>query len=146
MKKDEIDVESENDPVLKAAHTFEHWVVLVLVFIIGLITIMAMARLLVGLYDAVFVSWDIKNAQSIQLLFGMVMTVLIALEFGHSILKHIREYSTIIQAQEVILIGMMAVVRKIMIVDMSETSALQLGALGIVAVSLASAYWLMRDS
>ena len=73
------------------------------------------------------------------------MTVLIALEFGNSILRHIREYSTIIQAREVILIGMMAVVRKVMIIDLSVVSPWQLAALGVVAVSLASAYWFMRD-
>jgi hypothetical protein len=41
------------------------------------------------------------------MLFGLVMKVLIALEIGNSILRHIRAHSTIIQAREVILIGMM---------------------------------------
>ena len=75
----------------------------------------------------------------------MVMTVLIALEFGNSILRHIREHSTIIQAREVILIGMLAVVRKVIIVDLDVVAAWELAALGVLTVSLAAAYWLMRD-
>jgi len=112
---------------------------------IGLITLLAMARLFVGIYDTVFVSWDVKNLHAVQVLFGMVMTVLIALEFGNSILQHIREHSTIIQAREVILIGMMAVVRKVMIIDLSTTSPWLIAALGVIALSLAGAYWVMRD-
>lgn len=146
IERKSTESDSDNDQLLKIAHSIEYWVILVLVFTIGLITLLAMMRLFFGLYHSVFVSWDIQNSLSIQMLFGMVMTVLIALEFGNSILRHIRENSTIIQAQEVILIGEMAIVRKIMIIDMSTTSAWHLGALGIVAISLAGAYWFMRDA
>ncbi len=139
------DDKRDADPLLGAAQKFEYWVILALVVGIGLITLMAMARLFFGIYDAVFVSWNISDYYHVQILFGMVMTVLIALEFGNSILRHIREHSTIIQAREVILIGMMAVVRKVMIVDMTVASPWLLAALGAVAISLASAYWFMRD-
>lgn len=137
--------EHASDPLLKAAHAFEYYVILVLVLTVGLITLLAMARLFVGIYDTVFVSWDVKNLHAVQVLFGMVMTVLIALEFGNSILRHIREHSTIIQAREVILIGMMAVVRKVMIIDLSTTSPWLIAALGVIALSLAGAYWVMRE-
>lgn len=137
--------ENGDDQLVKAAHRFEYYIVLILVGAVGIVALLAMARLLFGLYDAIFVNWDIKNYQSVQILFGMVMTVLIALEFGNSILRHIRERSTIIQAREVILIGMMAVIRKVMITDLSVVSPLHIASLGAVAVALASAYWFMRD-
>lgn len=137
--------EDDPDSLLRVAHRFEYWVVLVLVACICVITLLAIFRLLFGIYDAVFVTWDVKNTHAVQALFGMVMTVLIALEFGNSILRHIREHSTIIQAREVILIGMMAVVRKIMIIDLSVASPWHIASLGAVALSLASAYWFMRD-
>ncbi|WP_282129457.1 phosphate-starvation-inducible PsiE family protein [Roseobacter litoralis] len=140
------DDEHETDPLLRAAHKFEYWVVITLVVILGMITLMAMARLIAGMYQTIFFTWDIYNFQAVQILFGMVMTVLIALEFGNSILRHLRDHSTIIQAREVILIGMMAVVRKVMIIDLSVASPLHLAALGAVAVSLASAFWFMRDA
>lgn len=145
MADDINDEKHTTDPILRAAHKFEYYIILVLVAVIGVVTLLAMARLFVGIYNTIFVTWDPQDTHAIQILFGMVMTVLIALEFGNSILRHIREHSTIIQAREVILIGMMAVVRKVMIIDLSVASAWQLAALGAVAVSLASAYWLMRS-
>ncbi|KPP86423.1 MAG: putative membrane protein [Rhodobacteraceae bacterium HLUCCO07] len=145
MTDDISDDMHTTDPILRVAHKFEYYIILVLVTIIGVVTLLAVARLFVGIYNSIFVAWDPQDLHAIQLLFGMVMTVLIALEFGNSILRHIREHSTIIQAREVILIGMMAVVRKVMILDLSVESAWQFAALGAVAVSLASAYWLMRS-
>lgn len=134
------------DLVLTASRKFEYVVVLALIGAIGLISVIALMRLFFGIFDAVFLTWDLTSYRAVPLLFGMVMTVLIALEFGNSILKHLHERSTIIQAREVILIGMMAIVRKIMIVDLSTTPPLVIAALGVVAVALASAYWLMRDT
>lgn len=145
MSDQNTPADEEDDPLLRIAHKFEYYIILVLVGAVGIVALLAMARLLFGLYDAVFVNWDIRNYQTVQILFGMVMTVLIALEFGNSILRHIKERSTIIQAREVILIGMMAVVRKVVIIDLSIASPLHLAALGAVAVALASAYWFMRD-
>jgi len=135
---------NRTDSLLKAAHKFEYWMVLALVLIVGIVTLLAMVRLLFGIYDAIFTAWNVKDYYVVQVLFGMVMTVLIALELGNSILRHIREPSTIIQARDVILIGMMAVVRKIMIIDLSVASPWLITALGVVAISLASAFWLMR--
>ena len=103
-----------------------------------------MTRLGLGLYRTIF-DLRLDSYHDIQLLFGMVMTVLIALELANSILRHIREDDTIIQAREVILIGMLAVVRKVIITDMSAVSPWQLAALGVLTISLASAYWLVRE-
>ena len=135
----------ERDPLLRVAHRLEYFVVLTLVAAVGLITLLAMLRLVLGLYDTVSGLGGPGGYRDIQLLFGMVMTVLIALEFGNSILRHIREHSTIIQAREVILIGMLAVVRKVIVVDLDVVAAWELAALGVLTVSLAAAYWLMRD-
>lgn len=71
------------------------------------------------------------------------MTVLIALEFGNSIMRHLRESQTIIQAREIILISMMAIVRKIMLVDLSVQPALTLMWLALATFAMACAYWLM---
>ena len=137
--------DNESDPLLRIAHRVEYFVVLTLVAAVGFITLLAMTRLGFGLYNTVFDSRSPDSYHDIQLLFGMVMTVFIALEFGNSILRHIREHATIIQAREVILIGMLAVVRKVIIIDLSVASSWQLAALGVLTISLAGAYWLMRD-
>ena len=71
------------------------------------------------------------------------MTVLIALEFGHSLLRNLRDHAAIIHAREVILIGMMAVVRKLIILDLGATSAMTLLGLAAAIVALGLAYHLI---
>lgn len=141
----EPETDNQSDLLLRIAHKLEYFVILSLVVAVGFITLIAMARLGFGLYDTVFESRDPAKYHNIQLLFGMVMTVLIALELGNSILRHLREHTTIIQAREVILIGMLAVVRKVIIIDLNVASPWQLAALGVLIFSLAAGFWLMRD-
>lgn len=141
----EPETDNQSDPLLRFAHKLEYLVILSLVIAVGFITLIAMVRLGFGLYDTMFESHDPTKYHNIQLLFGMVMTVLIALELGNSILRHLREHTTIIQAREVILIGMLAVVRKVIIIDLSVASPWQLAALGVLIISLAAGFWLMRD-
>ncbi len=132
--------------LVDAAHLFEEIVILILYGVIAIITVVALARLGQQIYATVFVNWDSANIYAIQVLFGMTLTVLIALELGNSILRHLREGSTIIQAQEIILIGLMAVVRKVMLVDMSTVSPWLLIALAAVSLALAAAYWFTREA
>lgn len=144
MKRSE---QSDNtDKVLRFALRFEEIVIIVLYCVIALITIFALIRLALAIYSAAFTSWDIENLYSLQVLFGMALTVLIGLELGNTILRHLREHSTIIQAQEIILIGMMAVVRKILLVDLSTVSPWLLASLAAVALALSAAYWFTHET
>jgi uncharacterized membrane protein (DUF373 family) len=143
---DRDEIKSRIDQILINLHRFEYAVVIVLAFTVAIITIFALLRLLVQTYKSIFVNWDISDYQAIPVLFGMIMTVVIAMELGNSILRHIKEHSVIIQAREVILIGIMAVVRKVMILDLSVVSYQYLASLGILAVCLAAALWLMNHS
>jgi len=145
MVNEEIQTGPRTDALIKVARRFEYCVILTLVTAIGLVTLLALARLFFGLYDAIFINWNVKDYYSVQALFGRIMTVLIALEFGNSILRHIKEHSIIIQSREVILIGMMAVVRKVMIIDLNTASPMLIASLGALALALASAYWFMRQ-
>jgi uncharacterized membrane protein (DUF373 family) len=146
MKTDIPEKQERFKALVEIAHRFEEVVVLILYLVIAVITIIALMRLGAQIYTIVFSEWNTTNTYSIQLLFGMTLTVLIALELGNSILRHLREGSTIIQAQEIILIGMMAVVRKVMLVDMSTVSHWKLTALAAVSLALATAYWFTRKS
>jgi uncharacterized membrane protein (DUF373 family) len=45
----------------------------------------------------------------------------------------------------VILLAMLAIVRKLIIIDLHSTEALQIFALGTAIFSLGAVYWLVRD-
>jgi uncharacterized membrane protein (DUF373 family) len=52
---------------------------------------------------------------------------------------------TVVQVRTVILIALLAIVRKLMIMDMSTTSAEQLLALAAATLALGGVYWLVGD-
>lgn len=135
--------ENLKDRLIQLAHGFEFCVIVTLFGAIAAIVIVALIRLGTGLYNVATVPGLLMEIHSVQRLFGMVMTVLIAMEIGNSIMRHVREHEVIIQVQEIILISMMAVVRKIMLVDLSQDDPVTVVWLGVATFVLAGAYWLM---
>jgi uncharacterized membrane protein (DUF373 family) len=75
----------------------------------------------------------------------MIMTVLIALEFKHSVLIMLKRHQNIVQARTVILIALLAVVRKLIILDLSEAPPLTTIGLAAATLALGTVYWLIRD-
>lgn len=138
--------EDRKGRLLRLTHGFEFAVVVTLFVAIAVVTVLATVRLGLGIAEAVAEPARLTEINAIQHLFGMIMTVLIALEFGNSIMRHLRENETIIQAGEIILISLMAVVRKIMLVDSNAEPAITLVWLGLAALALAAVYWLMGKS
>jgi len=78
-------------------------------------------------------------------IFGQILTVLIALEFKHSIVRVVAAGTKIIQVRTVLLIAVLALARKLIILDINEYSALTIFALAAVAVALGVTYWLISD-
>jgi len=52
---------------------------------------------------------------------------------------------SIVQVRTVILIALLAIVRKVIILDLASTEALQLFALAAAILALGAVYWLIRD-
>ena len=69
-----------------------------------------------------------------QLLFGSIFTVLIALEFKHSIIHSAFRHGSIVQLRTVILISLLALSRKFVILDSASTPAATIAALGFATL------------
>ena len=80
-----------------------------------------------------------------QAVFGAIFTVIIALEFKRSLLVVAQRQESIVQVRTVVLIALLAIVRKVMILDLASTEALQLFALAAAILALGAVYWLVRD-
>ncbi|HBU4090226.1 TPA: phosphate-starvation-inducible PsiE family protein, partial [Klebsiella pneumoniae] len=79
-----------------------------------------------------------------QTVFGMIMTLLIAMEFKHSIVRVALRRDSIIQVKTVILIGLIALARKFVILD-PETGPAKVAALAGATLALGATYWLLRE-
>ena len=89
-------------------------------------------------------SFDPTDYSVFQAIFGMIFTVIIALEFKRSLLVLAERRDNVVQVRSVILIALLAVVRKLLILDVAATEALQLFALAAAILALGGVYWLMR--
>jgi uncharacterized membrane protein (DUF373 family) len=90
-------------------------------------------------------SLDPTDNAVFQAIFGMIFTVIIALEFKRSILLVAERQESIVQVQTVILIALLAVVRKLMILDLATTDPLELLALAASILALGVVHWLVRS-
>jgi len=126
---------------------FEHAVILFLSGLISVVVVMAVWNVLLKVVASVVLSggFDPTDYSVFQALFGMIFTVIIALEFKRSLLVLAERVDSVVQVRAVLLIALLAVVRKLILLDVKATDALQLLALAAAILALGAAYWMVRD-
>ena len=125
---------------------FEHAVILILTGLIALVVALAVWNLVLKILVSITSSgFDPTDYAVFQALFGMIFTVIIALEFKRSLLVVAERRHGIVQVRTVILLALLAIVRKLIIIDLATTEAAQLFALSAAILSLGAVYWLVRD-
>jgi uncharacterized membrane protein (DUF373 family) len=126
---------------------FETLVGFVLTIVIAAVIMVALYRLIAGVASTlVLQSLNPLNHEVFQVVFGDIMTVLIALEFNHTLQYVIAREIGIIQARTVILIALLALARKVIVIDLHAAAPATVAALGVLALSLSVAYWLIRNA
>jgi uncharacterized membrane protein (DUF373 family) len=75
-------------------------------------------------------------------IFGLFLNILIALEVLENITAYLRNH--VVQMELVIATSLIAVARKIIILDLGKVDGLQLIGLAIAIISLSFSYWLVR--
>jgi uncharacterized membrane protein (DUF373 family) len=131
---------------LRAYERFEAVVASLLRLVIGAIIVVALYRLIVRVGDTLVLrALDPLDHSVFQQVFGAIMTLLITLEFGHTLQYVIARGIGIIQARVVVLIALLALARKIIVVDLFEVSPGSVMALAALTLSLGLAYWLVRE-
>lgn len=125
---------------------FEHIVASVLRVVISIIIVVALWRLIYEVFYLLILGiLNPLDHKVFQYIFGMIMTLLIAMEFKHSILKAYERGAHIIQVKTVILIAQLALARKFIIMDFAAVEAAKLAAVGFAVLVLGIVYWLLND-
>jgi uncharacterized membrane protein (DUF373 family) len=131
---------------MNAYERFEQLVVLALSFIIAGIILMALLQLYRRVVPLLIAgAIDPLDHEVFQSLFGAIFTVLIAMEFKHSIVRAALRRESIVQVRTVLLIALLAMSRKFVILDATNTPALTIAALAVVTLVLGIVCWLLRD-
>ena len=132
--------------VLSYYQRFEGLVATVLTVVIGLIILVALYRLTFSVIAGLLLGvLDPLDPSVFQTVFGEILTLLIALEFNHTLQYVVKRDQSIIQTKIVLLIALLAVARKFIILDLKDVSTGQLLGLAAITLALGLGYWLVRQ-
>ena len=136
----------EHWPIMSIYERFEQIVAVVLSLVISVVIALALVQLVIRILPLLLSgAIDPLEPDVFQALFGMIMTLLIAMEFKHSIVRVALRRSSIIQVKTVVLIALIALSRKFVILDSSATAASTIAALAGATLVLGVVYWLLRE-
>jgi uncharacterized membrane protein (DUF373 family) len=135
--------EFKNDVFLRRLHQFEGTISKVLSLGMIVVILVMVVDLAVVLGRAIFTTspGSFLGQPAIDL-FGLFLSVLIALEILENITAYIQNH--VVQVELVIATALTAVGRKFIILDLAKVSGTTLIGLGIAIFALAISYWLVR--
>jgi uncharacterized membrane protein (DUF373 family) len=98
--------------------------------------------------------WDLVNefalgpafadAEALKDVFGSILTILILIEFNHSIALAITKRVGVLQARFIVLIAILVIARKVILLDFSTATFQQLIGISGIAVAFGLLYWLIN--
>jgi uncharacterized membrane protein (DUF373 family) len=143
----ELKVAKAEFKLLSIYQRFEHAVILILTALIAFVVVAAVWNLILKiLFDFLFSgNFDPLDYSVFQAVFGMIFTVIIALEFKKSLLVVAERKDSVVQIQTVVVIALLAICRKGIILDLTETDAWHILSLAAAILALGAVYWLIRD-
>lgn len=131
--------------VMSLYERFEQVIALILSIVISGVILIALWRLVNEVFGMMLNgAFNPLDHRIFQNVFGMIMTLLIAMEFKHSIVKVVYRKAHIIQVKTVILIAQLALARKFIILDFKETGAMEIFAIGFAVLVLSVGHWLLK--
>ncbi len=124
---------------------FEQIIAIILSAVISVIIAISLLSLINETIYLFLFHVDPLSHQVFQRLFGMIMTVLIAMEFNHSIIRAVARKEGVIQVKTVVLIAILTLARKFIILDFETISTSILIGMGVAVLALGVVYWLIRE-
>jgi uncharacterized membrane protein (DUF373 family) len=133
--------------LLTVYQKFEHVIILVLTALIAVVVVLAVWNLALKILFGIVLSstLDPSDYAAFQAVFGMIFTVIIALEFKRSLLIVVERGYGVVHVRSVVLIALLAIVRKLLILDFARTDAQELFGLAALILALGVVHWLVRD-
>jgi len=123
---------------------FERLVVAALTIMVAISVVLTLAQSGVALYHVVVSDTHMIDHDAFIKVFGTFMTVLIALEFNHTVLPDITSKSPLVKVRSVLLVALLALSRKVVLVDFKEVPYTSMIGLAVLIVAVAATYWVIQ--
>jgi uncharacterized membrane protein (DUF373 family) len=112
---------------------------------LAIITVFAIVFVATRLVADLALGESFLDKAALQDTFGLILTIVILLEFNHSIYVALTERSGAIQARIVVLIVILVIARKLMLKDFEAPDYQTMLGFGGLLLALGALYWLICD-
>lgn len=115
----------------------------IVLFLVSAVIVYTTILTSIELFQDFFLGMKFMDADVFKDTFGLILTILILLEFNHSIISALRQRAGSIQVSIIVLITITVIARKLILLDYSSATPETLLGLGGLAFALGALYWLI---
>lgn len=122
---------------------FEQAALTIVLVMLAIITVVAIVLVAIRLGSDFLLGVSFLDKAALQDTFGLILSIIILLEFNHSVFVALTQKSGAIQVRIIILITVLVVARKLMLLDFTAVDFTTLLGFGGLLLSLGGVYWLI---
>jgi len=129
--------------MLDYIRNFEKIMYITLIILLGGVIIFSIAELVWLLYESIFVTslYRLENQELLEI-FGFFLLVVIGIELLDTLKAYLRE--NVIHVEIVILVAVIAIARKVIILDPEFSDGVLMAGMGVIVIGLGIAYYLIK--
>lgn len=135
------------DKSVSVIHTAKKWMSFILLILMTIIVAIAIFELGIILYVDIFDPTDgvlFLEIDELFRIFGFFFIILIGFELVETLEMYFKD--NIIHAEVVLLVAVIAVSRKVILLDLEKYDPIAIIGLGIIIIALGGCYWLIKQS
>lgn len=122
---------------------FEQIASRLVMLLISVVIVYSLILISIDLAKQITLDTAFPDTTAMKDVFGSILTVLILIEFNHSIAMALAQRSGVLQARYVILITILVIARKVILLDFSTASFETLLGISAIALGFGLLYWLV---
>jgi uncharacterized membrane protein (DUF373 family) len=123
---------------------FEQIVSRIVMVLIAALIVYLLIFIAVDLFDEFKRGLALADVEALKDVFGSILTILILIEFNHSIALALGKRSGVLQARFIVLIAILVIARKVILLDFSTATFEQLIGISGIAIAFGLLYWLIN--
>ncbi|MFA5332307.1 MAG: phosphate-starvation-inducible PsiE family protein [Methanoregula sp.] len=131
--------------MLEYVNKFEHIVYMILIFLLAVVLVFALGELVVSLVNGLInAPRGLLENYELILVLGSFLLVLITVELLDTMKAYITD--NVIHVEVVVLLAIIAIARKVILLDPASTNGFELIGIGVIIIGLAGAYYLLKKA
>jgi uncharacterized membrane protein (DUF373 family) len=122
---------------------FERIASRIVMFFISIIIVYSIVLMAITLVEQIRLNSTYLDTESLRDVFGSILTILIMIEFNHSIAIALSRRTGVLQARPIVLITILVIARKVILLDFTTATFAQLAGIGALALAFGLLFWLI---